>query len=912
MSTEDVYALMARSQELPYGEARTVLVEDALRRAEAAGDEVLAFHVRIRLTDAYRYGGEPAKAFATFGRTLADHDRDPVRFDETHNLLWQMKAAVSSLTLFPEIPLDRAFAVLDDMERRYKTGGHSLQAVYHYRNVVARHIGDGSADEWFVKWRTAERDELSDCEGCDPTGMVRHLVEAGRHKEAFQIAAPVLSAQLRCNEQPQSIRTAMLPVYLRTGRLEKAADAHRRAYRVHRARLADLGDIADHLEFCAVTGNEARGLEILQRHIGWLDRAPSTHADMNFSAAAALVLGRVEAAGHGAATVRRPAVGDRPAADVPVPELRAELAERATALADRFDARNGTSHQGDEVRATLAAEPVVDFLPLAPHHRRPVPAPARRTDPASEPRSDAAPEPRSDAVPEPRDGSASSEDVSDLASVDDLDELLERVDRCRREEDLPGMLAAYRRFDAVAETTEPTPLQRARRIDGRGVEFAIDGNVQDAVECWEEAARLYAGLGDETGRHRVLGRLGAARVDLGDEGGLEQVIASAEHLAAHPGEAGDAQVALLRLATVQVRFERPAEALATLDRVDLDDAPEFAGELWFQRGQVLLRTGDTEAAEEALRRSLEASRASDRPETLAAPALALAGVLARREGGPDEEAFALFDEALAVLRGPSPLRAAVHTDRGLTFLAADRPADAVADLVEAIAAWTAEGMHEQAVHIRTDLANAYLRTGRHLEAAEVAEEALPGLDGESAWNCRLILAHAQKEMGEEDAAATFADLAEEAARDGRPDAAAHFLEEAAGVLSALDKDALAAARFAEAAEACEKAGDPYGLVRTRRRAAMCLLWSGDREEAVTAMETARAALAGLPPDNEPARVWETALVSFDQARLLAQVGRLPEAAAHASAAADGFTTLDETDAAEEATRLHNDIKAAIE
>ncbi len=35
MSTDDVYALMARSQELPYGEARTVLVEDALRRRPA-------------------------------------------------------------------------------------------------------------------------------------------------------------------------------------------------------------------------------------------------------------------------------------------------------------------------------------------------------------------------------------------------------------------------------------------------------------------------------------------------------------------------------------------------------------------------------------------------------------------------------------------------------------------------------------------------------------------------------------------------------------------------------------------------------------------------------------------------------------------------------------------------------------
>jgi tetratricopeptide (TPR) repeat protein len=883
VSTDDVYALMARSQELPYGEARTVLVEDALRRAEAAGDEVLAFHVRVRLTAAYRYGGEPAKAFATFSRTLADHDRDPGRFDETHGLLWQMKGIVSSLTLFPEIPLDRTYAVLDDMERRYKAGGHSLQAVYHYRNVVARHVGDGTADEWYLKWCAAERDELSDCEGCDPTDMARHLIEAGRHEEAFEVAAPVLSAQLNCNEQPQSIQTALLPVYLRTGRAEQAADAHRRAYRVHRTRLADLSDISEHLQFCAVTGNGARGLEILQRHIGWLDRAPCAHADMAFSAAAALVLDRVTAAGHGSATIRRPGPDGR-AADVPLAELRAELADRATALAARFDARNGTSRQGDLVRATLAAEPVAEFVPLAAHHRRPAPP---------------APEPE----PVPQDA---------LASVDDLDELLDTADRRRRDKDLPGMLAAWRRFDAVAGTgAEPTPLQQARRLDARGVEHAVEGEGAQAVECWDEAARRFGELGDETRRHRTLGRLGAIRIDLGDEGGLEQVIASADHFAAHPGEGGDAASALLRLATVHLRFDRPDDALAVLGRISDDDAPDRAAEAWFMRGQALLMTYRGDAATAALRHSIEAARAAGEPDETASPALLLARTLARREGGPDQEAFALLDELIGMVPGGSPIRAAAHSERGLAYLAADRPADAVADLVEAIAEWTAGGRHEQAVELRVDLAAAYLSTDRALEAAEAAEEALPNLGDDEGRRCRLILAHAQKQLGEEDAATLFQGLAEDAARHGQDDAVAHFLNEAADVLTGLDMDAQAAERYAEAAEAYEKTGDPYGVVRTRRRAAMCLMWSGAADEAVTAMETARAALAGLPPDNEPARIWETALTSFEQARILAQAGRLDEAAAQASAAVDGFTTLDQTDPAEEATRLLEDIRAAL-
>jgi tetratricopeptide (TPR) repeat protein len=890
--TDDVYALMARSQELPYGEARTVLVEDALRRAEAAGDDVLAFHVRVRLTDAYRYGGEPAKAFATFSRTLADHDRDPGRFDDTHGLLWQMKAIVSSLTLFPEIPLDRTYAVLDDMERRYKAGGHSLQAVYHYRNVVARHVGDGSADEWYVKWRAAERDELSDCEGCDPTGMARHLIEAGRHEEAFEVAAPVLNAQLNCNEQPQSIQTALMPVHLRMGRPEQAADAHRRAYRVHRTRLADLSDIAEHLEFCAVTGNEARGLEILQRHLGWLDRAPSAHADMEFSAAAALLLGRLAAAGHGGATVRRPAADARPAADVALDELRAELAGRATDLAARFDARNGTSCQGDKVRGTLTAEPVAEFVPLAAHHRRPAPAPA----PA---RPDAA-----------ADAPAATDlaEANDLADVTDLDELLDIADRHRRKSDVPRMRAAWRRFDEVAAGAERTPLQEARRLDGRGVEHAVDGEGERAAECWAEAARRFGELGDETRRYRTLGRLGMVRLELGDEGGMEQVAASAEHFTAHPGEDGDAASAVLRLATAHINADRPAEALAALDRVAPDGDHE--GELWFLRGQGLLMTDRGEEAVAALRRSLEAARRSSDPEHIASPALLLGRILSRSAEGPDREAFSLLDEVIETLREPSAMRAAAYTERGLAYLNADRPADAVPDLVEAIAGWTAEGLDPQAVLLRVDLAAAYLSTDRALEAAEAAEEALPNLDADNGRRCRLILAHAQKQLGEEDAAGLFAGLAEDAAREGQHDAVAHFLNEAGDVLTNLDVDAQAAERYAQAAEAYEKAGDPYGVVRARRRAAMCLLWSGEAERAATAMETARAALADLPPDNEPARVWETALTSFEQARLLARLGRLDEAAGHASAAADGFTAVDQDDAARDAVRLLEDIKAA--
>ena len=132
-----------------------------------------------------------------------------------------------------------------------------------------------------------------------------HLRDRGRDADAVALAEPVLGGRLTCSEQPQSMLTELLVPYLRTSRGEQARDAHRRAYRAHRGNVANMVDVSAHVMFCALTGNEARGLEIVQRHMDWLDRAPSPYAEREFAAAAALVLRRLAETGHGDLGVRR-------------------------------------------------------------------------------------------------------------------------------------------------------------------------------------------------------------------------------------------------------------------------------------------------------------------------------------------------------------------------------------------------------------------------------------------------------------------------------------------------------------------------------------------------------------------------------------------------------------------------------
>jgi tetratricopeptide (TPR) repeat protein len=865
--TDRVRELMGRAYELPYGEARTLLTEEALRHAEASGDETLAFQVRLGLTTAYQYGGEAIKTFTTFSRCLADFDRmgEAAGAGAGHRLLWQFKWIVGSLTRFPEVPLDRTYAVLDDMERRYRDGGHSLHAVHGSREKVARHLGDKeAAATWYARWHAAARDELADCEACDPTAKVAHLAWQGRDEEAVAVAAPVLQQEVTCSSQPQTILSELLPIYLRTGRHDEARDAHRKAYRLIRTDLADMEDLAAHIEFCALTGNEPRGLEIVERHLDWLDRPPNPYAGMRFAAAAALLLRRLDEIGVSDATV----------AGRPATEVRAELTAHATELAARFDARNGTPHQGDLVRATLTAEPLVDHLPLTPHARRP----------ASPPPVPPAPKP---------------------IETTDPDALLDAAEEHWQRGEPSAALAAWARYDELAG--DRTPARAARRSDGAGLERLLTGDLDGAITTWRETADRYAALGDEDRRHAALGRVGALLVhERGDQTGVAMVESAADHMERHAADPRRRTAARLRLASVRTATGRAEEALALLDGIDHDPDAET------ERVRAYLALQDRDRAVAAARRACDGYRADGRHAALTDALLRLGRLLG--EDPDDDTAGEAYTEALTSCPADQEgMRLAAHAHRGGWLLARNRSAEAVEDLVEAVAGYTAAGAVPQAAYARQDLCAAYYNTGRQLEAAEAAEEAIALFgrigDADAANSCRFVLAHAQRQLGEaEPAAGTFAALAE-ARAEANPGHAAALLENAGELLSGADKDLLAAERYAAAAELYRTAGAPMPATAATRRHAMCLFYAGNPDDALAAMAGVRAELDALS-DTEAGTAWEGAVLSYEEARILASTGRFDEATARAERAREFFGAQDDADALATVERLLADIREA--
>src|SRR5262249_22474958 len=142
-TVEELWDLLDQAYGMPYGRGQITLVEQVIAHADALQLAELSFAARMQGTTSYVHGGEPARAVVTFSWCLAEFDRDPKAYRRHYRtLLWHFKYMISALTRFPEVSLERTYAVLDDMQRRWVDTGHSLHAVHSHRHKVALHIGD--------------------------------------------------------------------------------------------------------------------------------------------------------------------------------------------------------------------------------------------------------------------------------------------------------------------------------------------------------------------------------------------------------------------------------------------------------------------------------------------------------------------------------------------------------------------------------------------------------------------------------------------------------------------------------------------------------------------------------------------------------------------------------------------------
>ncbi|MFK4086727.1 hypothetical protein ACI2LF_21650 [Kribbella sp. NPDC020789] len=695
--------LLQRAESAPYGKVRSALLEDVVRRADAASEADLAFYSRLALVTAYVMGGEPRKSLVPFARCVADWDAEPEKYREySHLFHWCYKYAPSTLAKFPEVPLDRAYAVLDDMEQRWRLSGHSMHAVHQHRWLVAHHIGDTeTAAEQFRLWSTASRDDLSDCVGCDPTSKVHHLNSVGRTADAVALSVNVLDGQLTCAEQPQQMLTALLPAYVAEGMYDEAVDAHRKAYRLLRNRVGELSEYADHVEFLARTGNELKAIELIERHAAELADPPSPYAEMAFSAAAALALSRVESD----LPIRQPQ-----SEAVPAGALVERYTARALELAAQFDARNGTKHRSEQIQRVLTAEPWVEYLPLSETAKR---AQQRKQAQSEQVQSEQVPQ-------------AEVEQPVELPPASGR-EWLDRAEEAWRNFQGAEASAAWQAFEREVPESEWTPLDRARLLDGRGLAGSDDPQV--ALNAWSESLALYDQIGDEVRMLRARARIGRM---LCEQGQVEEGLATGEEplrwLIANDEE--DRRAAWRdSLAIAYAQSGRFSEAIQVLtEQGRPHDRQEHAASSALLLSNLLMQEQRFEEAEAALAVAFNSPHDAQRSF-----AHHLRGRTRLELERPAEAAEDLI-EAVALATGIPGLEPHVAYSQLLlarSYLMTGRPLEAAESAEESLSVLTDDGLAEA----RGVLIDAYRMLGENESALAKVRELIADVssDAHPAW-----------------------------------------------------------------------------------------------------------------------------------------------------------------------------------
>jgi len=906
-----VMAALRENDARPYGRPRTVAAEEIVDAAEQFEEPGLQVMALLELMEAYEYDGERTKSPVVFARVLKLWDKHPDEFSDwaKRQVFWRFKWVATALLATPDVPLEAIRRWHTEMRTRYTAAGHDLQPYHAQRFHLAAHAGL-DREQAFELWATRQRTEFSDCGACEIRSRAVHHVLSGDDARALTEWQPVFDGQSSCREEPYSSHAHALLPLLRLGRTDEARTAHLTGYRYARGKGGMAREVGLHLEFCALSGNEPRGLEILAENRDLFDGQGDPLSRLDFLTGVEVLIAALDRAGHGELAVSGP-----PGANWTVAALLAHVRAEAGALAARFDARNGTDTVGARRRTRLERRPLL---------AEPLALGVRAASPLT-PQPDAAvPAPRAEAEPLPEDFTALVVRARELARLGhpDADRMWQRIAETVEADGythagsvevgtLAGLhaeIAEHRasealdrsdaprdraELDAVAELFAQAGMAgrvlvtraRASIVGLRADGAAADWTELDAI-LREAEALLAAGgpITDDDYLAVLHCRAYAAHHDLVDaEGAIEEKA---------DGEA-DGEVDEKAAAELVERFETAVEALRRESA-----ARGFPHRVITSRqylADAAARRGRLDEAEAGLREiigQLEAEGLGWR----ATRTLGLLGQVLLNRGE--------FAEAVSVLHR-TIAEATRWGERGFPYgqtyailghasLCAGDPGGAVRALSEAAARFDRSGAAEEAAQVRLQLSDVLNESGRGADAVAVLESVLldagaAELDERLVAQVRLNLARGLYGLEEyRDAAEEYLRLADTVA--GWEDQDTHTMVACEATVALAEAGRWEAAHAARERALASHAKAPRtdqvaGMLRGVARLTMAAEGPAGLDAALAHLAEAEAVRERAESDGVPCTGWHLrGAAHYERARCHAEADRPEDALADAELA----------------------------
>ena len=325
------------------GEALLKRMCDIIDLSKAQSDTDATAEFAKHLIQASNHFGRFDYEMRAFGELRLLYKQYERLADLRKDVIWYYKWIAERVPEHVEVPKQKVFELLDQMEEFYKEEEAGLRPVHSMRYRAASFMGlKEEAEYYFNLWQHEQEDETDDCPACTTHQIVQFLLEQGQPQKALEVAKPILDGTLSCEEVPAITASRLLVPLWAADRSEEALTFSLMVRRQVRKVPKLLAYLADHVVFLT-----ALGVLDLARRYNYIMLARSdgmsNSADLFTIYRAAWIFFAVQSKfdNRQVAVSQRCELG-RMGKTIPVKDAAAWCEKKTRDIARRFDERNGT------------------------------------------------------------------------------------------------------------------------------------------------------------------------------------------------------------------------------------------------------------------------------------------------------------------------------------------------------------------------------------------------------------------------------------------------------------------------------------------------------------------------------------------------------------------------------------------
>ena len=370
MSQNRLEELINEASSFPPGLQKIEAFERAIAEAEVLGEPDVAFKLRSDLIQSAVFNGQGDRAIVAFAAHVKHADQNRATIDP-RDLLGKYKWILNPMVELPQIPKAKILDMISDMSRRVEAAGYSQRAVFYKRWQMLTEMGDfDAAAVDMLKWQSATKDGLKDCEACETNSEVYFWAATQNNEKALEIARPILEGKLTCALIPQNTLGNVIRPLMRQGRIDDAVKFAEKGYRLTSKNEEHLCEVSEFLLVAIHTNALVRAKRIFSKHAIWALKTGCHSPRLRFNSVASAFLKKLdqgklrETSSEGSETKKRKATSSvrlqlpsehplyRPDAKYDISELAAWYQNEAQNLAQQFDQRNGNRYASQCLKET--------------------------------------------------------------------------------------------------------------------------------------------------------------------------------------------------------------------------------------------------------------------------------------------------------------------------------------------------------------------------------------------------------------------------------------------------------------------------------------------------------------------------------------------------------------------------------